>query len=131
MLKCKTIKTVLLFTLLFALLIPTLAFASNPNPTEDVVGELKKKEQGPLGSVQDEISRFSRDIFNIVRLVVVAVLIVSLFMNLAAFSKAGDNPGLKAALKTKMIWAGIGAILAINFWNIINLLSEIKILTPK
>ena len=116
----------LVFMLLLVLMIPCLTFADDP--TDDVVNELKKKEQGPLSSVQKEVTRSSRDIFNIVRLVVVAVLVVSLFMNLAAFSKAGDNPGLKAALKAKMVWAGIGAILAINFWNIINLFSSIKIL---
>lgn len=120
-------KTIVLFILLLTLIIPSFVFASNP--TDDVVTELKKKEKGgPLESVQTEVSRFSRDVFNIVRLVVVAILIISLFMNLAAFSKAGDNPGLKAALKTKMIWAGAGAILAINFWNIINLFNSIKIL---
>lgn len=119
-------KTIVLFILLLTLIIPSFVFASDP--TDDVVTELKKKEKGPLGSVQTEVSRFSRDVFNIVRLVVVAILIISLFMNLAAFSKAGDNPGLKAALKTKMIWAGAGAILAINFWNIINLFNSIKIL---
>lgn len=126
MLRNKKATIMLVFMLLLVLMIPCLTFADDP--TDDVVNELKKKEQGPLSSVQKEVTRFSRDIFNIVRLVVVAVLVVSLFMNLAAFSKAGDNPGLRAALKTKMVWAGIGAILAINFWNIINLFSSIKIL---
>src|SRR5690606_37422407 len=118
---------IILMILIFTMIMPSLAFANN-NPTEDVISELQNKEQGPLGSVQNEVSRFSRDIFNIVRLVVVAVLIISLFMNLAAFSKAGDNPGLKAALKTKMIWSGVGAILAINFWRIIELFNSITLL---
>ncbi len=126
MINFRKLKLVILLVLLFSLTLPAFVFANDT--TSDVITELKKKEKGPLGSVQDEVNKFSRDIFNIVRLVVVAVLVVSLFMNFAAFSKAGDNPGLKAALKSKMIWAGVGAILAINFWNIINLFTTIKIL---
>lgn len=128
MIKNKIILMILIMILIFTMMMPSLAFANNNNPTEDVISELQNKEQGPLGSVQDEVSRFSRDIFNIVRLVVVAVLIISLFMNLAAFTKVVDNPGLKAALKTKMIWSGVGAILAINFWRIIELFNSIKLL---
>lgn len=128
MIKNKNILMILTMILIFTMMMPSLAFANNNNTTEDVISELQNKEKGPLGSVQDEVSRFSRDIFNIVRLIVVAVLIISLFMNLAAFSKAGDNPGLKASLKMKMIWSGVGAVLAINFWRIIELFNSIKLL---
>lgn len=128
MIKNKNILMILTMILIFTMMMPSLAFARNSNTTEDIINELQDKRKGPLGSVQDEVSRFSRDIFNIVRLIVVAVLIISLFMNLAAFSKAGDNPGLKASLKMKMIWSGVGAILAINFWRIIELFNSIKLL---
>ena len=98
MINFRKLKLVILLVLLFSLTLPAFVFANDTtDTTSDVITELKKRE-GPLGSVQDEVSKFSRDIFNIVRLVVVAVLVVSLFMNFAAFSKAGDNPGLKAAL---------------------------------
>lgn len=128
MFKSRKFKSVILFVLLFSLVMPVFAFASS-DTTNDVITELKKKPtNGPLNKVQTEVKKFSTDIFNIVRLVVVAILIVSIFMNMAAFSKAGDNPALKASLKAKMIWAGAGAILAINFWNIINLFTGIKIL---
>jgi len=60
----------------------------------------------------------SRDFLDIVRYIVVTALLVRMVMIFLDFSNAGDNPQLKASIKSKSIWLSLGIIFAINFWTI-------------
>ncbi len=79
------------------------------------------------GSGKAELMGVSRDAFNIVRVVVITVLLVRAFRLYGDFIGAADNPSLKASIKTKAIWISAGLVFAINFWNILSFLSNIRI----
>lgn len=117
---------ILILSLVLAILIPSLVLASDT--TNDVITELQKDNtNGPLAKAKKEAKTFSSEIFNIVRIVVVAVLVIRLFILITQFSEAGDNPQVKASIKKRMAWLGGGIILAVNFWNLWNLFKGIKV----
>lgn len=117
---------ILILSLVLAILIPSLVLASDT--TNDVITELQKdNKNGPLAKAKKEAKTFSSEIFNIVRIVVVAVLVIRLFILITQFSEAGDNPQVKASIKKRMAWIGVGIILAVNFWNLWNLFKGIKV----
>lgn len=60
----------------------------------------------------------SRDFFNIARYIVITALLARMLMLFIDFSNAGDNPQLRATIKSKSIWLSLGIIFAINFWTI-------------
>lgn len=119
------ISKTLLLTLIFVLAVGSFAFAGTDKIGDDVVKALKGGGKSVLGDgVQETIAGISMDIWNIVRYVVMAGLLIGFFLTLYKFKDAGDNPQLKAQLKGRLLWTGGGLILAINFWTIYNFLSN-------
>ena len=104
-----------------------LAFAAD-NLGEDVINALKSKEKGLIEEgAMTNIQKLSRDIFNIIRYIVIAYLVIKLFGLFSQFSNAGDNPQLKASLKTRLLWTAGGLVLALNFWYLYSFISKIVI----
>lgn len=102
-----------------------IVFADGENLGDDVVNSLKSSEDGLMGEgAMTTIEKLSRDIFNIVRYIVIAYLVIKAFSFFSQFSNAGDQPQLKASLKTKLLWTAAGLVLALNFWSIYNFISS-------
>lgn len=121
----KKAKFLILVLVLMMVMIPSLSLASNEKIGDDVVNELKSGKKGIMGDgVIDTVSGLSRDIFQIVKYIVIAYLVIKGFAIFSQFSNAGDNPQLKASLKSRLLWTAIGLILAINFWPIYNFISN-------
>lgn len=98
------------------------------NLGDDVVKALKSKDKGLMGDgAMSSIEKGSRDVFNIVRYFVIASLMITAFALFSQFSKAGDDPRLKASLKAKLAWTAGGLVLALNFWYIYSFVSKIVI----
>lgn len=93
---------------------------------DDVVNDLQNKGgsqvMGP--EVMGTVAGLSTDIFNIVRYIVIAILVIKAFTVFSQFSNAGDNPQLKASLKSRLLWTAGGIVLALNFWGIYNFLAN-------
>lgn len=95
------------------------------NEVKDV---LQSSEKGLMGDgAMNTIEKLSRDIFNIVRYIVIAYLVIKAFGFFSQFSNAGDNPQLKASLKSRLLWTVGGLVLALNFWNLYNFVADITI----
>lgn len=65
------------------------------------------------------------DFLNITRYILITALLVKLAILLTEFSHAGDNPQVKASIKSKSIWLSLGVICAVNFWSIFKFTSNI------
>lgn len=121
--KSKIARLALIALVLVIVMVPAFSFADKLG--DDVVKELKSKKTGVMGSgVMNTVSGLSRDIFNIVKYIVIAYLVIKAFSIFTQFSNAGDNPQLKASLKARLLWTGGGLILAINFWPIYNFIAH-------
>lgn len=119
---CKALILILIFTTILA--IGSMAFATGALG-DDVVTDLKGGgAKGIMGQgVMDTVAGLSRDIFNIIRYIVIASLVIKSFGIFSQFSNAGDNPQMKASLKGRMLWTAGGLVLALNFWSIYNFIS--------
>lgn len=114
--------SILIIVLLLILSIGSLSLAEGIG--DDVIEGLKSKDGGMMGDgAMNTISKLSNDIFNVVRYIVIAYLIIKAFSFLSQFSNAGDQPALKAGLKTKMLWTTVGLVIALNFWSIYNFIA--------
>jgi hypothetical protein len=116
---------IMILVLTFVLSLGSMAFA-NSGIADDVINDLQNRDgQGVMGEgVMNTVSGLSRDIFNIVRYVVIAILVIKAFTIFSQFSNAGDNPQLKASLKSRLLWTAGGIVLALNFWGIYNFLAN-------
>lgn len=118
----KTIVIIMIFV--FILSLTSMAMAAGVIG-DDVVTDLKDGGTGVMGpGVMKTVSGLSKDIFNIVRYIVIAGLVIKAFMIFSQFSNAGDNPQLKAMLKSKLVWTAGGLVLALNFWNLYEFLAR-------
>lgn len=120
----KHISKIVLLVMIMSLIVgmSSIAFA-NDDLGSDVIESLKG-DQGLMGDgAMSTIQKLSNDIFNIVRYIVIAYLVIKAFSFFSQFSNAGDQPALKASLKTKLLWTGAGLVLALNFWSIYNFIS--------
>ena len=77
------------------------------------------------GNEKAELMGISRDIFNIVRVVVVTALLLRIFRLYGELVDAAVNPSIKAKIKTKATWLMAGLVFTINFWNIYNFLANL------
>lgn len=77
------------------------------------------------GQGKAELMGVSRDAFNIVRVIVVTIIMLKIFRLYGEFANAGENPAIKAKIKTKATWLALGLIFTINFWNIYSFLSKL------
>lgn len=116
---------ILLLILVMMLSLGSVVFA-NGAIGNDVVQDLKGQgKTGVMGDgVMNTIAGLSRDIFNIVRYIVIAYLVIKAFSIFSQFSNAGDNPQLKASLKSRLLWTCGGLVLALNFWSLYNFVSS-------
>lgn len=122
----------IVFMLIFVIVLSmsSLAFASDlgEETYTEVVDSLRSNDKGLMGpGAMDTIKKISRDIFNIVRYVVIAILVIKAFGYFSQFSNAADDPRLKASLKAKLLWTAGGIILALNFWNLYKFIADISI----
>lgn len=77
------------------------------------------------GEGKSELIGLTRDIFNIVRVIVVTVILLSIFKLYGEFTNAANNPSVKASIKTKTIWLSAGLVFTINFWNIYSFIAKL------
>lgn len=117
-----TRKTVIIAMVLI-LLFSGFAYAEEDEVATENLNSLKtaiKNSEGiPLSTSGGRILvGMSRDLFNVARYVVITALLIRLLMMFVDFSNAGDNPQLKATIKSKSVWLSLGVIFALNFWSI-------------
>lgn len=124
--KSKLLRIMVLIIIMSLLIgMSTMVFANNEDLGSDVIDGIQGKKGNIMGEgALNTISKLSNDIFNIVRYIVIAVLVIKAFSMFAQFSSAGDQPQVKAALKTKLLWAIIGLLLALNFWSIYGFIAK-------
>lgn len=115
---------ILIFIMSLVIGMSTMAFANKDDLGGDVIKGIQTGKGLMDNKVTDVISNLSNDIFKIVRYIVIAYLVIKAFSFFSQFSNAGDNPQLKASLKTKLLYTGIGLVLALNFWNIYNFIAN-------
>lgn len=114
---------IIALVLTFVLALGSVAFAGELG--SDVVNDLQSGGEGVMGTeVMGTISGLSKDIFNIVRYIVIAGLVIKSFSIFSQFSNAGDNPQLKTSLKQRLLWTAGGLVLALNFWGLYNFISS-------
>jgi hypothetical protein len=115
-------KRAVVIAMILVLLLSGVAFGVDEVITEDLnslSNAVKNTESLPLtGNGGDLLRGLSKDLFNIARYLVITMLLVKVLMLFMDFSNAGDNPQLKALIKSKTIWLGLGIIVAINFWTV-------------
>lgn len=126
MFKSKYIRLLIITIAMLLILIPTFTFAS-ADTTQDVIQELQKQDSGPLSGIEKEAKTFSRDIFNISRVIVTAGLFIGLVFTFFKFIRAGDDINERARLKSRLAYISIGTILLMNFWRVISLLKSINL----
>ena len=115
----------MVFLLVLILVMSIGASVMAANIGQDVVDNLQSSGEGVMGKgVMNTVGGLSKDIFNIVRYVVIASLVIKAFSIFSQFSNAGDNPQLKASLKGRLLWTAGGLVLALNFWGLYNFLSN-------
>lgn len=122
---------------LLLILVSSVVFGEDTEIIKEDINSLSStiRNSSPIpltGSGGNLLRGLSLDMFNIARYLVITTLLVRVFMMLMDFSHAGDNPQLKATIKSKVIWLGIGLIVALNFWPIYTemarIMSNIRIL---
>lgn len=124
----KVFKLIVLILIFVFMLSATSVVMATGDIGDDVVNDLQTGGEGVMGEgVMNTVSGLSKDVFNIVRYVVIAVLVIRAFMTFSQFSNAGDNPQLKAMLKSKLLWTAGGLVLALNFWNLYGFIAELNL----
>lgn len=114
---------IVVLILTFVLSLGSMAYAGGIG--DDVINDLQGGGEGVMGDgVMNTVSGLSKDIFNIVRYIVIAALVIKSFTIFSQFSNAGDNPQLKASLKARLLWTAGGLVLALNFWGLYNFLAN-------
>lgn len=115
----------IILVLILAVMLSMSSFAFAEGIGDDVVSALQGEGEGVMGEgVMNTVAGLSKDIFNIVRYIVIAFLVIKSFSIFSQFSNAGDNPQLKASLKSRLLWTAGGLVLALNFWGLYNFLAN-------
>lgn len=116
-------KKAVVIVIILILLLTTVAFGEDAETVSEDINSLSRaiKTTDSIslsGSGGNLLKGLSLDLFNIARYLVITALLVRVIMLFMDFSNAGDNPQLKASIKSKAIWLSLGIIFAINFWSI-------------
>ena len=104
---------IIIFTLVTVLALSTVdaltpvAYANNDELT-DAINKLREDEGGELGEgSKEKVRGISKDIMDLVMIVVTAYVVISGLIAAARFARAGDNPQVKH-LETRLIWHRMG-----------------------
>jgi hypothetical protein len=118
-------KMLLIFTLVIILtmVMGTMAFASeNENSISGAVGEIQDAEGVLQGDAKNKVLGISKDIMDIVVVIVTAIVVISGLITGVQFAGAGDNPQKKASLKSKLIYHILGLVFLANYFGLFNFL---------
>lgn len=101
----------------------TVAFANDITDTiEQIKGSGSVIDQN--GNAKSQIRGISKDIMDIVMIIITAYVVISGLITGAKFAGAGDNPQEKAALKTKLIYHILGLIFLANYFGLFGFLFD-------
>jgi hypothetical protein len=106
--------------------IGSVAYAEDITKTLD---EIKDENQSPSvidqqGDAKKQIRGISKDIMDIVMIIITAYVVISGLITGSQFAGAGDDPQKKARLKTKLIYHILGLIFLANYFGLFSFLFE-------
>jgi hypothetical protein len=113
----KKILFIVTLVMILTLAMGTMAFAVN-----DAVDDIQNAE-GVIGDdAKNQILGISKDVMDIVIIIVTAIVVVSGLITGVQFAGAGDNPQKKASLKSKLVYHIIGLVFLANYFGLFNFL---------
>jgi len=119
----KKILFIVTLVMVLTLAMGTMAFAGeSENSINDAVGDIQDADGVLQGDAKDKVLGISKDIMDIVVVIVTAIVVISGLITGVQFSGAGDNPQKKAALKSKLIYHILGLVFLANYFGLFNFL---------
>lgn len=119
---------IIIFTLVTVLALSTVdaltpvAYANNDELT-DAINKLREDEGGELGEgSKEKVRGISKDIMDLVMIVVTAYVVISGLITAARFAGAGDDSRVKASLKSRLIWHILGLVFLANYFGLFDFL---------
>lgn len=113
------IRKIVLIAAILILLVSYVSFASVPEEDLNSLSSAIKSNPADLSSTgRNALVGIGGDFLNIARYIVITTLLVRMVMLFIDFTNAGDNPQVRATIKSKTIWLSLGIVFAVNFWTV-------------
>mgnify|MGYP006303700847 FL=1 len=125
----KNLSVIMVFVLMLTLcmgVVGSVAYADDITGTLDDINDPNKTKSviDQQGDAKGQIRGISKDIMDVVMIIITAYVVISGLITGAQFSGAGDEPQKKAKLKTKLIYHILGLVFLANYFGLFGFLFD-------